>query len=141
MQYYKAGWNISQINAAEKISNSPLKSKTEKRENVFDKKCKLAKRSHSYKRYASTCNVEILNSFHPELQVKHTEFAIENELIYQLSEVREFKFVTRLVLEFRTIESNDEAKYSIFYLNSKTKIILMKVILMMYLNQFILQLY
>ena len=141
MQYYKAGWNISQINAAEEISNSPLKSKTEKRENVFDKKCKIAKRSHSYKRYASTCNVEILNSFHPELQVKHTEFAIENELIYQLSEVREFKFVTRLVLEFRNIESNDEAKYSIFYLNSKTRIILMKVILMMYLNQFILQLY
>ena len=82
-----------------------------------------------------------MNSFNPELQIKDTEFAIENKLIDRLSKLRGFKFMTTLVLEFRKIKSDDETKYSIFYLNSKAKVkLLMKVILMMYLNQFILRL-
>ena len=39
---------ISQVNAAEKISNSPLQSETEKRANVLGKKdAKITKLSHA----------------------------------------------------------------------------------------------
>ena len=39
------------------------------------------KRSHAYKGYASN-NVDILNSFNPELQLKDTESASRNKLKY-----------------------------------------------------------
>ena len=42
-------------------------------------------------------------------QLKITDF---------FSEFREFKIVTTLVSEFKKAESEDETKYSIFYLNS-----------------------
>ena len=34
-----------------------------------------------------TCNVEILNSFNPELQFKDTEFAIKNKLTNLLFDI------------------------------------------------------
>ena len=104
------------------------------------KNAKITKWSHTYEGCASTYNVEILNSLNPELQLKDIESAIKNKLIDLLSELRGFKFVTTLVLESKKIESNDESKYSTFYSNSKQKELLMKVILMRYLDQFILQL-
>ena len=36
--------------------------------------------SHAYRGYASTCNVEILNSFNLELLVKDVVFPIRNKL-------------------------------------------------------------
>ena len=38
---------------------------------------KITKRSHSFKGYAGSYNVEILNSFNPELQLKDTKSTIK----------------------------------------------------------------
>ena len=65
---------------------------------------------------------------------------MKNKLIDLLTELRGFKFVKTLVLEFKKIENDDKTKYSTFYLNSKAEI-LMKVTLMMNLNQHIVLLY
>ena len=75
----------------------------QKKKNFSD--AKITKRSHAYKGYIGSCNVEILNSFNPELQLKDTEFAFRNKLYYKkkkdlLSELKGFKFVATLVLEF-----------------------------------------
>ena len=37
----------------------------------------MTKQSHAFKGFASSYNVEILNSFDPELQIKDSEFAIK----------------------------------------------------------------
>ena len=65
---------------------------------------------------------------------------MKNKLIDLLTELRGFKFVKTLVLEFKKIENDDKTKHSTFYLNSKAEI-LMKVTLMMNLNQYIVLLY
>ena len=59
-----------------------------------------------------------------------------------LSKLRGFRFVTTLILEFKNkkIENDDETKLTT-YSNSKQKQLLMKEMLVIYLNQFILQLY
>ena len=45
-----------------------------KRQNFLDEKnAKITKPSHSYKGYASSYNVDILDSFNPELQLKDTK--------------------------------------------------------------------
>ena len=88
------------------------------------KNAKTTNLSNAYKGSASTCNVEILNSFIPELQLKNTESAIKNKLIDLLSELRGFKFVKTLVLVFKKIESNDETKYSSFCLNLKAEAVI-----------------
>ena len=46
-----------------------------------EKNIKTAKREHVFKDYASTYNVEILNSFNPELQINNTESAIKAKVI------------------------------------------------------------
>ena len=46
------------------------------------------KRSHAYKGYVSSYNVETLNSFNPELQLQDTKSAIRNKLINLLSELK-----------------------------------------------------
>ena len=102
---------------------------------------KLTKRSHAYKGYASSYNGDILNSFNPELQLEDTESAIRNKLKDLLTELRGFKFMTTLVVEFKKIESDDATKYTTFYSNSEAKTIINVVTLMMYLNQSILRLY
>ena len=118
----------------------------QKNESCFDgakaiKSIEITKRSHIYKGYASTYNAEILNYFDPELQLKDTVSAIKNKLIDLLSDLRRFKFVAKLVLEFIKIGSDDETKYSTIYSNLKAETAIMKMRLMMHLNQFILQLY
>ena len=53
------------------------------------------------KGYASTYSAKILNSFNSELQFKDTQFAIKNKLIYLLSELKGFKFITTLFLSLK----------------------------------------
>ena len=59
-----------------------------------EKNVKTTNRAHAFKGYASTCNVEIWNSFNPELQLKDTESAIKSKL----TELTGFRFVKTLVL-------------------------------------------
>ena len=127
--------------------------KQKKSEKILD--AKIAKGTHAIKGYANSYNVEILNSFNPELQLKGTETAIKNKLIDLLTELKGFKFVTTLALEFKKIENDGKTENSTFYLASKEeannmtpfiqtekqKQILMKKTLIIYLNQSILLLY
>ena len=104
---------------------SPLYSKITKCEKCFNEKnAKITKRSHAYKGYTSTYNVENLNSFNPELQRKSTEFAIKNKLKKLLHKSRGFKFVASLVVEFKKIEIDGVTKNYIFYFNSKAETII-----------------
>ena len=45
------------------------------------KNVKITKQKHAFKGSASSYNVEILNSFNHQLQVKDTESAIKSKLI------------------------------------------------------------
>ena len=63
-----------------------------------EKNAKITKRAHPFKDYATSYNVEILNAVNPELQLQHTESEIKNKLKKIFTELREFKFVTKLVL-------------------------------------------
>ena len=55
------------------------------------------------------------------MQLKDTESAIRNKLIDLLPELRGFKFVITLVVDFEKIESDDATKYTSFYSNSKVE--------------------
>ena len=67
---------------------------------------------------------------------------MNNKLKKLLTELKGFKFVITLVLEFEEIENDDKTKYDTLYSHLKAEITLMKLALtMMYLNQSILQLY
>ena len=62
-------------------SNSPWYSNTRKSEKFLnEKKCKNNKTSTCFKGFASSYDIEILNSFDPELHLKDTESAIKTEL-------------------------------------------------------------
>ena len=74
---------------------------------------KITKPTHAYKVCLSTHSVGILNSFNPELQLKGTAFVIRNKVKNLFNELRGFKFVTELVLEFKTMEKHNK-KYSTF---------------------------
>ena len=106
-----------------KNSDSPLYSETWKSKKFLDGKNRKTKRPHAFKDYASSYNVEILNSFNPELQLKDTKSPIKNKPIDLFSELKGFKYVATLVLEFQKIESGDKTKYDTFYLNSKAETI------------------
>ena len=41
-----------------------------------------------------------------------------------MTDLKDFKFVATLVLEFKKIESDDKTKYDTFYLNSKVETVL-----------------
>ena len=60
----------------------------------------LKNTNHLRKKTQNFYNVDILNSFNPELQLKDTESAVRSKLIDLLCELRGFKFVTTLVIEF-----------------------------------------
>ena len=99
--------------------------KEKKSENFLNERnIKITKRLRAYRGYASTYNVDILSSFNPELTLKDTESAIQNKLINLLSNLRRFKFVTILVLEFIKLENDDETKFITFYSNSKAETII-----------------
>ena len=74
---------------------------------------KIKKIFHAYRGYASTSNVETLNSFNIELQPKDTESAFRNELKALLTELKRFKLVKTLVSKFKQIERDDETKYTL----------------------------
>ena len=69
-----------------------MKQKSEKF--LRERHAKLAKQAHAFKFHASSYNVQLLNSFSPELHPKDTESTIRNKLIDLLSEIKDFKFVT-----------------------------------------------
>ena len=56
--------------------------------------------------YAYSYNAKILNYFNPELQLRDIESVIKNILNKLLTELRGFKFVTKLILMFKKIESD-----------------------------------
>ena len=91
----------------------------QKREYFFNKKI-----YHAFEGYGGSYNVEIINSFNPELQIKDTESAIKSKVIGLLTQLKGFKFVTTLVLVFKKIESDDKTKYDTFHSHSKAEIIL-----------------
>ena len=62
--------------------------------------------------------------FNPGLQLIDTWSTIKNWVIYLLSKLRGFKFVTTLVLEFKKIESDDERNCNTFYSISKAETII-----------------
>ena len=88
-----------------------------------EESAEIKKRTHTFKCYVSTYNVDILNSFNPELQFKDTECANKSKLIQLLSQLRGFRFVKTLVLVFKKIKSKDKTKYDNFY-SSYLKIII-----------------
>ena len=58
---------------------------TQKKWKVLNEKnAKITKPAHAFKGYACFYNVEILNSFMSELQLKDTESAVKNKLKIQL---------------------------------------------------------
>ena len=89
-----------------------------------EKNVHITKREHVFKGYKSTYNVEILNFFNPELQLKDTESAIKSKLIELLTQLKCFKFVTTIDLVFKKIEREDKAKCDNFYSSSKAEIII-----------------
>ena len=91
-----------------------------------DKNTKITKQEHSFKDYASPYNVEISNSFNPELQFKDTLSGIKYKLIELLPELKDFKFVALLYLVIKKMEAEDKTKYDNFYSSSKAEIIINK---------------
>ena len=73
------------------------------------------------KSYASTYNVEILNPFDPELQLKDNESAIKSKLIELLIQLKSLKFVTTLALVFKKIQSENKTSMIIFIQAQKKK--------------------
>ena len=72
--------NVLQVGTG-KNPTSPLYSKAKKSENFLNEKnIKITKRERVFKGFAITYNIEILNYFNPELQLKDTKSAIQNQL-------------------------------------------------------------
>ena len=78
---------------------------------------KITKQSHAFEGYVILYYAEILSSFNPELQLKDDKSATKNKPIDLLPKLKSFKFVTKVVLEFKKIQSNDRTLYSTFNLN------------------------
>ena len=77
-------------------SNSSLysdrkKLKTFKQKNIY---IKITKEAHAFKGNVISYNVEILNSFTSELQLKNHEPTIKSKFIDLLTPLKAFKFVT-----------------------------------------------
>ena len=95
------------------------KSKYFKRKNV-----KITKQEHAFKGFQSTFNVEILNSFNSELQLKDSEYTIKSKLVELLTQLKGFKFATTLVLVFKKIERKDKTRYDNFYSTLEAEIVI-----------------
>ena len=83
----------------------------------------MTKLAYAFKGYASSYNVEILKFFNHELQLKDTESAIKSKLTELLTWLKNFKFLTTLVLVFKKIESEGKTKYDTFYSHSEAETI------------------
>ena len=79
--------------------------------------------THAFKIMDTLMNVDILNHFIIELQLKNTKFGIKNILaeLNLLNKWRAFKFVIILVLKFKDTIKEGETKYSTYYSNSKAE--------------------
>ena len=84
------------------------------------KDVKITKQEHAFKGYASTYNVEILNSSNPSKPLKDTESAINSKLIELLIQLKGFKSVTTLVM-YKNIESEDKKKVLQFLFKLKSR--------------------
>ena len=65
-----------------------------------------------------------MNSFNLELQLEDTESAIKSKLIELLTQLKDFKLMTTLVLVFKKIEKEDKTKFDNFYSRSRAKLII-----------------
>ena len=75
--------------------------------------------------FPSTYNIEILNSFKPELQLKVTESVIKRFLlIYFLTHLKGFKLAITLFLAFKKIETEVKANNNTFFSNIKVETII-----------------
>ena len=63
----------------------------------------------------------MLNTFNLELQLKDTESAIKSKLIDLLGQLKGFKFVAKLVLVLKKIESEDKKSMKLFIQTQKQK--------------------
>ena len=107
----KLAEKIYQVGSS-KSYNRILYSETKKNENFLNKKIvKITKRAHDFKWYASSYNVEILNSYNPELKLKDTESGIKNKL-------------TECCLSVKVLKSDDKTLNSTFYSNLKAETII-----------------
>ena len=86
-----------------------------------EKNVKITKQKHTFKGFASSYNVEILNYFNPGLQIKDTSPAIKSHLIDLLTQLKSFKFVTILVLVFKKTELEDKKNMALFIQTQKQK--------------------
>ena len=89
---------------------------------IYTNKCKNNKTSTCISRFR--INVEIPNSFNPELQLRDTECTNKSKLIDLLTQLKGFKFVIALVLVFKKIESEEKTNNDNFYSSSKAEIII-----------------
>ena len=109
-QTIKQSKRVSQIGSG-KSSNSPSSNKTKKKSRIFfdQKNVKITKQSHALKGYASFDNNEILIilALNYNLKVLNLQ-KNKNKLIDLASNLRGFKLVTTLVLEFKKIQSDDK---------------------------------
>ena len=124
-EHPKASQKLSKtIRQTEKVgSNSSLYSDTTKKWKFFKRKnVKRTKRKHAFKGFSSTYNVEIFNSFNPELQLKNTDSAIKSKLVELSTQLKGFRFMTTLV--FNKTESEDKTKSDNFYSSWKAEIII-----------------
>ena len=85
---------------------------------------KITKQARAFEGFASSYNIDILNFFNPKIKLRDTESSIKNKLKKLLTELRGFKFVTKLVIVFKKIESKDKTKYDTFYSSSKAEIVI-----------------
>ena len=85
------------------------------------KNVKVTKRAHAFKGYASSYNVETLNFFNAELQLKDNESVIKSNLTELVTQLKGFKFATTLTLLFKKIERKDKTKHNNFLFNLKSR--------------------
>ena len=71
--------------------------------------------------------------------LKDTAYAVRNKLTHLLTELKGFKFVTTCVLEIKKEKLMIKQYITSFLSTQKQQQLLMKVILMIYLNQLILR--
>ena len=96
----------------------------------------MTKGFHAYKGYVSIYNIEILNSFNPRLRLKDFESTIRGKQKDLLTELKGFEYVATVILEFQMMMKQSIAP---FIRPQRLKQLLIKVILIMYLNRSILQ--